>query len=111
MLIQKPAKSKSAAAVSAAAAAPAPAAPATTKVDHSTQSNYLAVRVHALHLQLAADFERKVLSGFVELQAKVVDEKKGAGCLVLDTRSLKVHSVQLVGAGAPTELKVCVGVV
>jgi len=59
--------------------------------DPHSYANADAIRVEHAHLDLTVSFERKQLSGFVELRLKRIDPK--VNTLVLDTRDLSIESV------------------
>jgi aminopeptidase N len=59
--------------------------------DPHSFANFDAVRVEHAHLDLAVSFERRELTGFVELRLKRLDPD--ARTLVLDTRDLRIDSV------------------
>jgi aminopeptidase N len=74
--------------------------------DPHSFANIDAVRVTHAHLDLAVSFERRELSGFVELKVERVDPD--ARKLVLDTRDLTIESVLAIDARhqyAPTPFK------
>ncbi len=74
--------------------------------DPHSFANFDAARVTHAHLDLAVSFERRELSGFVELRLERVDP--GARTLVLDTRDLTIDSVLAIDARhryAPTSFK------
>ncbi len=60
--------------------------------DPHTFSNYTAIEIKHLHIDLAVDFDRQVLSGKVELNLR---RKDTHAPLILDTRSLKIEDVYL----------------
>jgi aminopeptidase N len=64
--------------------------------DPHSFANIDAVRVTHAHLDLAVSFERRELSGFVELKVERIDP--GARKLVLDTRDLSIDSVLAIDA-------------
>ena len=62
------------------------------KADKFTYANYKDVRMTHLHLDLNVDFGRKVLDGFATIDFEKT--KPDANILVLDTRKLKIYSVE-----------------
>ena len=74
--------------------------------DPHSFANFDAVRVTHAHLDLAVSFERRELSGFVELRLERIDPE--ARKLVLDTRDLSIESVLAIDAAhhyTPTRFK------
>lgn len=59
--------------------------------DPHSYANFAAVRVEHAHLDLTVSFERRELSGFIELRLKRLDPD--GRTLVLDTRDLSIEAV------------------
>ncbi|MEJ1960266.1 MAG: M1 family metallopeptidase [Gammaproteobacteria bacterium] len=77
-------------------------------VDYHSFANVDQFRVKHVALDLDVSFEKKELSGHVDLT--VVRQGLSAGTLVLDTRDLDIHSVSLVPkAGLPIPLTFKIG--
>ncbi|MES2149839.1 MAG: M1 family metallopeptidase [Pseudomonadota bacterium] len=66
-------------------------------LDPLSYAHYDQVKTSALHIDLKADFGRKILSGYAELTLDWLD--KSARTLDLDTRELSIAKVQARGAG------------
>ncbi|GFR49183.1 hypothetical protein Agub_g11207 [Astrephomene gubernaculifera] len=93
---------------STAPATPAPAPTAAPSLDmsavvkdHSSQSNFHELRVVHSSYELDVDFERRVLEGYVELDA--VAQVPAPSQLVLDTRDLSITAVHLLPLPLPGE--------
>ena len=72
-------------------------------VDHSSQSNYPAVKVTHADFDVSVDFERKECTGAIVLRAEVGDAP--ADELVLDTRDLAIASCAVDDAAVAFEVQ------
>ncbi|GAX73644.1 hypothetical protein CEUSTIGMA_g1095.t1 [Chlamydomonas eustigma] len=82
--------------------------------DPSSHSNFNLISVTSTHFELDVNFDRKVIEGFALLQAKVSNDSSTSppSHLILDTRDLSIHKVDLVqsgGAPATQSLKFTLG--
>jgi leukotriene-A4 hydrolase len=72
--------------------------------DPNSFSNHHQVAVQHLDLQLTTDFEKKVLSGYVDLTCQVLVDSPSH--LVLDTSHLTINEVVFVDKDNTASLKV-----
>jgi len=72
--------------------------------DPCSYSNLNEVKSTHIHLNLAVDFEKRVLSGNVDLSFKCVS-KQSVASIILDSRELNIQGVYLVKNDAQTTLK------
>jgi leukotriene-A4 hydrolase len=73
-------------------------APPKAVTDPNSYANFNQVRIKDLNLDLSVSFEKKQLSGFAELTLDW--RQKGSREVVLDTRNLKIQSVQAIDANS-----------
>ena len=74
--------------------------PPTCPVDHNSFANTNEFVVKHLHLALAADFEKRILTGHVDIT--VAAQRDGVNTVVLDTSYLDVQEATLLGADGGT---------